>query len=78
MASEELPPGAEIPPEFDFKLYRYTPSLAGAIVGVCIFAILTGAHVWRMTRARAFYFTPFVIGGACAYSPLMYPSMAAT
>ncbi|KAI9163419.1 Protein RTM1 [Paramyrothecium foliicola] len=48
---------------FDFKLYRYTPSLPAAIVSVIVFAILTLVHVWRMQRARAFYFTAFTIGG---------------
>ncbi|KAM0282484.1 hypothetical protein ACHAQH_002998 [Verticillium albo-atrum] len=48
---------------FDFKLYRYTPSLPAAIVSAAVFAILTAVHTWRMSRARAFYFTPFVIGG---------------
>lgn len=66
MASEELPPGTEVPPEFDFKLYRYTPSLGAAIAGVCVFAVLTAVHSWRLVRARAFYFTPFLIGGVCA------------
>ncbi|KAH6691492.1 RTA1 like protein-domain-containing protein [Plectosphaerella plurivora] len=48
---------------FDFQLYRYTPSLAAAIVSVIVFAILTILHTWRMFRARAFYFTAFTIGG---------------
>ncbi|CRK19837.1 Protein RTA1 like protein [Verticillium longisporum] len=55
--------GAASADSFDFKLYRYTPSLPAAIVSVAIFAVLTAGHVWRMSRARAFYFTPFVIGG---------------
>ncbi|KAH9237505.1 hypothetical protein K456DRAFT_1829432 [Colletotrichum gloeosporioides 23] len=48
---------------FDFKLYRYTPSLPAAIVSVAIFAALTALHTWRIFRARAFYFTAFTIGG---------------
>ncbi|CRK37335.1 hypothetical protein BN1723_001091 [Verticillium longisporum] len=55
--------GAASVDSFDFELYRYTPSLPAAIVSVAIFAVLTAVHVWRMLRARAFYFTPFVIGG---------------
>lgn len=50
---------------YDFQLYRYTPSLPAAIVSVVVFAVLTGSHIWRLWRARAYYFTPFVIGGAC-------------
>ncbi|KAF4878618.1 Protein RTA1 [Colletotrichum siamense] len=48
---------------FDFKLYRYTPSLPAAIVSVAVFAALTALHTWRIFRARALYFTAFTIGG---------------
>ncbi|KAI6758553.1 hypothetical protein HG530_010793 [Fusarium avenaceum] len=48
---------------FDFKLYRYDPSLPAAIVSVVIFAILTVLHTWRLFRVRAYYFTAFTIGG---------------
>ncbi|KAL4728042.1 hypothetical protein ACLX1H_004751 [Fusarium chlamydosporum] len=48
---------------FDFKLYRYDPSLPAAVVSVVIFAILTVAHTWRLFRVRAYYFTAFTIGG---------------
>lgn len=53
---------------FNFQLYRYTPSLAAAIVGVVVFAILTVMHVGRLFKARAFYFTAFTIGGVCKLS----------
>ncbi|RTE78496.1 hypothetical protein BHE90_007002 [Fusarium euwallaceae] len=60
MASTEgTDPGAA----FDFKLYRYTPSLPAAIVSVVVFAVLTVLHTWRLLRARAFYFSAFTIGG---------------
>ncbi|KAL1975870.1 hypothetical protein VTN31DRAFT_4262 [Thermomyces dupontii] len=49
--------------EIDFQLYRYVPSLPAAIVSVIVFGILTGLHVWRLYRARAFYFTAFTVGG---------------
>ncbi|KAM0231295.1 hypothetical protein ACHAPO_008679 [Fusarium lateritium] len=48
---------------FDFKLYRYNPSLPAAVVSVVVFAILTAAHTWRLFRVRAYYFTAFTIGG---------------
>lgn len=66
-SSGEIPPDVEIPPEFDFKLYRYTPTLVGAIVAVIVFAILTAVHFWRLMRARSFYFIPFLVGGVCTY-----------
>ncbi|KAI1344238.1 RTA1 like protein-domain-containing protein [Xylariaceae sp. FL0016] len=48
---------------FDFKLYRYTPSLPAAIIFVVIFAILSALHTWRLIRHRSLYFTAFTIGG---------------
>lgn len=48
---------------YDFKLYRYDPSLPAAIVATIIFAILAAVHFWRLRRAGAVYFTPFLIGG---------------
>lgn len=53
---------------FDFRLYRYTPTLPAAIVSVLVFATLTALHIWRLRRARALYFTPFVTGGLCEWS----------
>ena len=53
--------------EIDFELYRYTPSLPAAIVTVIVFAILTAVHVWRLYKARAFYFIAFTIGGVCEF-----------
>lgn len=48
---------------FDFKLYRYNPSLPAAIVTAIIFGILTAVLFWRLKKAGALYFTPFLIGG---------------
>ncbi|CCT75861.1 related to Rtm1p [Fusarium fujikuroi] len=50
--------------KLDFKLYRYTPSFPAAIVATVIFAILSCLHLWRLYKARAWYFIPFTIGGA--------------
>ncbi|CZR37995.1 uncharacterized protein FPRO_06814 [Fusarium proliferatum ET1] len=48
---------------FDFKLYRYDPSLPAAVVSTVVFAVLSVLHTWRLIRVRAYYFTPFVVGG---------------
>ncbi|KAI0402994.1 RTA1-domain-containing protein [Xylaria palmicola] len=48
---------------FDFKLYRYDLSLPAAAVSLAVFSVLSALHVWRLVRHRAFYFTPFTIGG---------------
>ncbi|KAM0714121.1 hypothetical protein Q7P37_011085 [Cladosporium fusiforme] len=65
MASGEGDWSTEDAEGFVFKLYRYTPSLPAAVVAVVVFAILTAIHAWRMQQAKAYYFTPFLIGGIC-------------
>ncbi|CAI6064525.1 unnamed protein product [Clonostachys chloroleuca] len=59
---ERLP--ADVPEVFDFKLYRYNPSLPAAVTAVIVFTILTVLHVWRLYKARAKYFIAFTLGGA--------------
>lgn len=55
---------------YDFKLYRYTPSLAGAVIAMLLFATVTSLHIWKLVRHRALYFTAFAIGGICThYNP---------
>ncbi|KAM7195855.1 RTA1 like domain containing protein [Rhypophila sp. PSN 637] len=46
-----------------FALYRYTPSLPLAAVSLACFSIITIWHGTRLFQKRAFYLTPFVIGG---------------
>ncbi|KAH7150275.1 RTA1 like protein-domain-containing protein [Dactylonectria estremocensis] len=48
---------------FTFSLYHYTPSLAAAIAAIIVFAVLTGYHVFLITRHRSWYFTAFTLGG---------------
>jgi hypothetical protein len=62
---DNSPPAEGPGTAFNFQLYRYTPSLAAAIVSAIVFAILTVLHTWRLFRARAYYFTAFTIGGLC-------------
>lgn len=69
MASNSATPTTEASSEyFDFKLYRYNPSLPAAIVAVIVFGILTAFHGWLLRKARAYYFTPFFVGGICMES----------
>ncbi|RAK81097.1 RTA1 domain-containing protein [Aspergillus fijiensis CBS 313.89] len=49
--------------KIDFKLYRYTPSRAAAVIFVVLFSLTTAYHVYQLTRRRAWYFLAFVIGG---------------
>lgn len=52
----------------DFKLYRYDPSMAAAIVFIVLFLIVTALHFYQMMRTRTWIFVPFVLGGVCMYS----------
>ncbi|KAG0136943.1 RTA1 like protein-domain-containing protein [Tuber indicum] len=45
-----------------FDLYRYTPSLVGAVIFAALFFISSGYHVIQLTRTRTWYFIPLVIG----------------
>ncbi|KAJ5553700.1 RTA-like protein [Penicillium frequentans] len=45
------------------NLYGYDPSIAAAAIFVVLFVATTGYHVWQLTKARCWYFIPFVIGG---------------
>ncbi|KAK5674199.1 hypothetical protein LTS10_013036 [Elasticomyces elasticus] len=51
------------PASFNFKLYRYDPSLGAAIAATAIFAVLTSVHLWLLFKAKTRYFVPFLIGG---------------
>ncbi|ORY16393.1 RTA1 like protein-domain-containing protein [Clohesyomyces aquaticus] len=46
-----------------FKLWHYTPSIAGGIIGAIVFALLTSLHVFQLLRNRTWFCIPFVIGG---------------
>jgi hypothetical protein len=52
----------------DFKLYRYTPSVAAAVIFIILFTITTAFHVWQLIKSRSWYFIAFVLGGICEYS----------
>ncbi|KAF7587790.1 hypothetical protein BBP40_006700 [Aspergillus hancockii] len=49
--------------KIDFKLYRYTPSTAAAATFVVLFVLTTVYHTYQLSRARAWYFIAFMIGG---------------
>lgn len=46
-----------------FVLYRYEPSLIAAAIFVVLFGLTTTLHVYQMIRKRAWFLTPFVVGG---------------
>ncbi|KAG0633244.1 RTA1 like protein-domain-containing protein [Tuber brumale] len=45
-----------------FQLYRYTPSLVGAVIFAALFFLSSGYHMIQLTRAKTWYFIPLVIG----------------
>lgn len=60
------PPG----PSFDWKMYRYTPSLAAAILFLTLFTIMTLLHVHSYARYRRTSIIYIILGGLCQYSPI--------
>jgi hypothetical protein len=49
----------------DFALYRYTPSIAAAILFATIFFVIIILHGIRLWRCRTYFFIPFMIGLLC-------------
>ncbi|TIA61073.1 RTA1-domain-containing protein [Aureobasidium pullulans] len=47
----------------DFKLYRYDPSMAAAVIFIIAFILITALHFYQMIRTKTYFFIPFVIGG---------------
>lgn len=46
-----------------FKLYHYTPSIAGAAVFIVLFLGTTVCHSWQVVRTRCWIAVPLVAGG---------------
>jgi hypothetical protein len=53
----------------DFKLYRYHPSMAAAVLFIILFLAITAVHSYQMIRTRVWIFIPFVLGGFCMSQP---------
>lgn len=52
----------------NYYLWKYLPSLEGAIVSAALFGIATIAHMLRLSKNRSWFAVPFPIGGISAYS----------
>jgi len=50
-----------------FVFYRYVPSKGAAVLFVIWFMAATLLHMYQMWRTKAWFFTPFVIGGICKF-----------
>lgn len=51
------------------NLYGYKPSIPAAAIFIILFAVTTLYHGYQLTKARCWYFIPFVVGGVCTYEP---------
>lgn len=58
-----------------YELYRYTPSLEAAAIFAALFAGTTIVHIYQLVKTKAWYFTPFVVGGVCEYLPPPTPTL---
>ncbi|KAH7075849.1 putative RTM1-like protein [Paraphoma chrysanthemicola] len=54
---------AEDGENIDFKLFRYNPSMAAAVIFIILFLLISTLHLYQMVRTRAWIFIPFVLGG---------------
>ena len=61
---------ALLPRASKFELYKYTPSLAAAVLFIVLFALTTSLHSYQMFRTRTWFYIPFLLGGLCTYKPL--------
>lgn len=53
----------------DNNIYGYNPSIPAAVIFIVLFGASTGFHGYQLIKARALYFIPFLIGGACMSAP---------
>jgi hypothetical protein len=54
-------------PEFDWKMYRYIPTLAGAIIALIVFFVLACLHLWQFLRLRQMVVIYVIIGAFCTF-----------
>ncbi|KAF2790174.1 RTA1-domain-containing protein [Melanomma pulvis-pyrius CBS 109.77] len=45
------------------ELYKYSPSVAAAIIFVIVFVVLTSYHAFRLFKTRSWFCIPFLLGG---------------
>ncbi|KAJ5024161.1 RTA1 like protein-domain-containing protein [Bipolaris maydis] len=57
-------------PGFDWEMYRYTPSLVGAIICIVVFAAMAALHVLRFFRSKNRIII-FLVIGALSWGPFI-------
>lgn len=55
-----------------FAFYHYDPSMGGAVLFAILFMGTTFYHIFQMSKARAWFFIPYVIGGLCTCNLVLY------
>jgi hypothetical protein len=50
-----------------FKLFKYHPSTAAAVIFLVLFGLTTLLHFYQMIRTRTWYFIVFCLGGLCQF-----------
>lgn len=53
--------------EFDWKMYRYVPSLALGILFVILFSIMAAMHTFAYCRHRKANTIYMILGALCTY-----------
>lgn len=61
----------------EYKLWYYTPSVAGGAIACIVFCILTLLHCFRLFKNRTWYCIPFVIGGLVSSTSILIHGNAA-
>jgi hypothetical protein len=56
-------------PEFDWKMYRYVPSLTGAVVALLVFFFMALLHLYQFFKLKNRIVIFVVIGALCTSSP---------
>ncbi|OAL46717.1 RTA1 like protein [Pyrenochaeta sp. DS3sAY3a] len=52
-------------PKFDWKMYRYVPSLAGAVICLVVFSIMALLHLWQFLKLKNRILIFVLIGTLC-------------
>ena len=52
-------------PDFDWEMYRYVPSMAGAIVCLVVFLVMALLHLYQFLKSRNRIIVFVVIGALC-------------
>lgn len=52
---------------YEYKLYRYVPSIPAGTIMAVVFGLLAIACLYRIVRHGAYFFISFLVGLLCMY-----------